>query len=71
MVYRDLSSDCDPATAASILFETLRWSETIDGAIRVFVPELILEGESADPLLLAVKDKLTRAASAVIVERFE
>lgn len=71
LVYRDLSSDCDPATAASILFETLRWSETIDGAIRVFVPELVLEGESADPLVLAVKDKLTRAASAVIVERFE
>jgi tRNA A37 threonylcarbamoyladenosine synthetase subunit TsaC/SUA5/YrdC len=71
LVYRDLSPDCDPATAASILFETLRWSETIDGAIRVFVPELVLEGEGVDPLVLAVKDKLTRAASAVIVERFQ
>ncbi|KAL3808408.1 hypothetical protein ACHAXA_009849 [Cyclostephanos tholiformis] len=83
LVYRDLSPDGDPATAASSVFETLRWSETIDGAVRVFVPELILGREGHDgadgdtsrgeigALALAVKDKLTRAASAVVVARFQ
>jgi L-threonylcarbamoyladenylate synthase len=84
LVYRDLSPNGDPIAAASSVFETLRWSETIDGAIRVFVPELILGGEEGHDgacddisgneigaLALAVKDKLTRAASAVVVARFQ
>jgi tRNA A37 threonylcarbamoyladenosine synthetase subunit TsaC/SUA5/YrdC len=88
LAYRDLSPDGDPVAAASGIFEALRWSETIDGAIRVFVPELVLgagggHGVADDDdddddaryeigaLVLAVKDKLTRAASAVVVDKFE
>lgn len=76
LAYRDLSPEGNPSTAASTLFETLRWSETVEGAIRVFVPELILEGNGDDgcgeegALVLAVKDKFTRAASAVVVNAF-
>lgn len=74
--YRDLSPEGNPVAAASNLFETLRWSETVDGATRVFVPELVLgsgdlEGlQERQALALAVKDKLTRAASAVVVDSF-
>ena len=74
--YRDLSPDEDPSTAASNVFEMLRWSETVYGMKRVFVPELVLEGEEGEghqhrALVLAVKDKLTRAASAVVVDVFQ
>jgi len=75
LAYRDLSPERDPSIAASSIFETLRWSETVDGATRVFVPELVLENDECvgqpHALVLAVKDKLTRAASAVVVNVFQ
>jgi len=75
LAYRDLSSDGNPTIAASNIFETLRWSETIEGAKRVYVPEIVLEDdntiEDGRALVLAVKDKLTRAASAVVVNEFK
>ena len=75
LAYRDLSSDGNPTIAASNIFETLRWSETIEGAKRVYVPEIVLEDSSSiedgKALVLAVKDKLTRAASAVVVNEFK
>ncbi|EJK66196.1 hypothetical protein THAOC_12897, partial [Thalassiosira oceanica] len=69
----DLSSDCEPEMAAANIFETLRWSETVSGAERVFVPDMQLDPNESEEhaLTLAVKDKLTRAASAVVVETFE
>lgn len=69
LAYRDLSVDGDASMAASSVFETLRWSERIQGATRVFVPDIILS-KNEDALDLAVKDKLTRAASAVVVDIF-
>jgi len=75
LAYRDLSSNGNPTIAASNIFETLRWSETIEGAKRVYVPEIVLEDdntiEDGRALVLAVKDKLTRAASAVVVNEFK
>jgi tRNA threonylcarbamoyl adenosine modification protein (Sua5/YciO/YrdC/YwlC family) len=79
LAYNDLSVEGNPVVAASNVFKTLRWSETIDGAVRVFVPEIVLrddenhvvENSQEMALVLAVKDKLTRAASAVVVETFE
>lgn len=73
LAYRDLSSDCEPEMAAANIFETLRWSETVSGAERVFVPDMQLDPNESEEhaLTLAVKDKLTRAASAVVVESFE
>lgn len=69
LAYRDLSVEGDASMAASSVFETLRWSERIQGATRVFVPDIIFDNNE-DALGLAVKDKLTRAASAVIVNTF-
>mmetsp|Transcript_14581 Transcript_14581/g.31714 ORF Transcript_14581/g.31714 Transcript_14581/m.31714 type:complete len:545 (-) Transcript_14581:134-1768(-) len=78
LAYRDLSSDGNPSMAASNVFETLRWSETVEGAIRVFVPELVFGNDESGgveardgALVLAVKDKMTRAASAVVVKVFQ
>lgn len=79
LAYTDLSVDGNPVVAASNVFKTLRWSETIDGAVRVFVPEIALINDEGNgvgnsqemALVLAVKDKLTRAASAVVVDTFE
>ena len=72
LAYRDLSSDCEPEIAAANIFEALRWSETVSGAERVFVPDMQLGPNESEEhaLTLAVKDKLTRAASAVVVEKF-
>jgi L-threonylcarbamoyladenylate synthase len=75
LAYRDLSSSGDAKRAAANVFETLRWTETVEGAIRVFVPDLSSEVEvvsviEEEALALAVKDKLTRAASGAVVGVF-
>eukprot|EP00816_Leptocylindrus_hargravesii_P004516 CAMPEP_0196816596 /NCGR_PEP_ID=MMETSP1362-20130617/56216_1 /TAXON_ID=163516 /ORGANISM="Leptocylindrus danicus, Strain CCMP1856" /LENGTH=414 /DNA_ID=CAMNT_0042193997 /DNA_START=394 /DNA_END=1638 /DNA_ORIENTATION=- len=70
LAYRDLSVTGDSSEAAMRVFDSLRWSELIEGAERVYFPELVVEGES-DALALAVKDRLTRAASGVIIEKFQ
>lgn len=62
--YRDLSSSADSAAAAQGLFDTLRWAEQVAGAERILFP--LLE-HSTDALALALKDRLTRAASGVVV----
>jgi tRNA threonylcarbamoyl adenosine modification protein (Sua5/YciO/YrdC/YwlC family) len=67
--YRDLSSEGDSRIAASQVFDTLRWSETIADAERVFFPELVLDLSKGDDALgLAVQDRLNRAASGVVVD---
>ena len=70
LAYRDLSPNGDSDVAASKVFDTLRWSESIDGAERVYFPELNVtanDDDNDDALVLAVKDRLTRAASGVVV----
>ena len=74
LAYRDLSSNGDPNVAAANVFDALRWSENIEGAQRVYFPEILVEEENVckeDALLLAVKDRLTRAASGVVVETLQ
>ena len=76
LAYRDLSPSGDAQRAAANVFETLRWTETVEGAIRVFVPDLTAEVEDTntivkEALVLAVKDKLHRAASGVVVGAFQ
>lgn len=76
LAYRDLSPSGDPLRAAANVFETLRWTETVEGATRVFVPDLSSAVENAgardeEALVLAVKDKLHRAASGVVVGVFQ
>jgi L-threonylcarbamoyladenylate synthase len=67
LAYRDLSPNGDSSVAAANVFDTLRWSETVDGGKRVYFPELVVEKDLDDALVLAVKDRLTRAASGVVV----
>jgi tRNA A37 threonylcarbamoyladenosine synthetase subunit TsaC/SUA5/YrdC len=75
LAYRDLSSSGDAKRAAANVFETLRWTETVEGATRVFVPDLSSEVGDVkvreEALVLAVKDKLTRAASGAVVGVFQ
>lgn len=70
LAYRDLSAEGDSQTAAANVFASLRWSETIEGAERVYFPELRVDETDLvkEALVLAVKDRLTRAASGVVVE---
>ena len=80
LAYRDLSPNGDSSIAAANVFDTLRWSETVDGAQRVYFPEIVavdnvehgnVNGDvTNDALILAVKDRLTRAASGVVVTTF-
>ena len=74
LAYRDLSSKGDPNIAAANVFDALRWSENIEGAQRVYFPEIVVEEENVrkeDALMLAVKDRLTRAASGVVIETLQ
>ena len=76
LAYSDLSPSGDAQRAAANVFKTLRWTESVEGAARVFVPDISSEAESksvneGEALVLAVKDKLTRAASGVVVDVFQ
>lgn len=65
LAYRDLSAAGDSSEAAQAVFETLRWAEQVKGATRIVFPEI--QGES-DALTLALKDRLQRAASGVVID---
>jgi hypothetical protein len=55
------------------VFETLRWAEQVDGANKIMFPEVSSDDGSLgqDALMLALKDKLNRAASGVVIDSFE
>eukprot|EP00002_Diphylleia_rotans_P025474 TRINITY_DN5039_c0_g1_i3.p1 TRINITY_DN5039_c0_g1~~TRINITY_DN5039_c0_g1_i3.p1 ORF type:complete len:415 (-),score=90.20 TRINITY_DN5039_c0_g1_i3:12-1256(-) len=77
--YRDLSEKRSAEEAASELFKALRWSESVEGAVAVLLPDLskskrVETGESQSPQeskaetnagedALAVHDRIFRAAS--------
>lgn len=74
LAYWDLSPDNNSSEAASMIFEVLRWSETVKGGCRVYLPEIKMENwnnevESEDALMWALKDRFTRAASGIVVEQ--
>lgn len=71
LAYRDLSADGNASVAAASVFDTLRWSETVKGVQRVYFPEIVIDETKVgkgEALVLAVKDKLTRAASGVVID---
>jgi L-threonylcarbamoyladenylate synthase len=75
LAYRDLSEKADSAEATRGVFETLRWAEQIHDANQILFPEIADDDEveggqacSPDALTLALKDRLTRAASGVIID---
>jgi len=67
LAYRDLSASGNAKEAAACVFECLRWSETIEGASKVYFPEINVDSDD-DGLLAAIKDRLTRAASGVSID---
>jgi len=66
LAYRELSALNNSAEAAKGVFETLRWAELVEGATKIIFPEISSSG-SGDALTLALKDRLTRAASGVVI----
>mmetsp|Transcript_778 Transcript_778/g.2172 ORF Transcript_778/g.2172 Transcript_778/m.2172 type:complete len:590 (+) Transcript_778:106-1875(+) len=87
LAYRDLSSEGDSSEAASKVFDALRWAEDVQGAERVYFPEIVVSQSASDTarseddktvpvgeedaLTLAVKDRLTRAASGVVIDTLQ
>jgi L-threonylcarbamoyladenylate synthase len=68
LAYRDLSPTGDSQEAAQGVFEILRWAEHIPGVKRILFPQR-LAAFSSDALTLALQDRLTRAASGVVLDR--
>ena len=73
--YRDLSKNGDVSEAAHQLFDTLRWTEGVEGAVHVLLTDVrIVEAERAPNKLLnyehleAVADRMFRAASGRCVK---
>mmetsp|Transcript_37307 Transcript_37307/g.90584 ORF Transcript_37307/g.90584 Transcript_37307/m.90584 type:complete len:593 (-) Transcript_37307:135-1913(-) len=74
--YRDLSEEGNSGTASQNVFDVLRWAEGIEGAseiTRIIFPEIVCDSNanqntSADALTLALKDRLTRAASGQMID---
>ena len=58
--YSDLSTIGNAKESASNLFDTMRWAESVNGAKMIFLPDLSSE---KDPFLLAIFDRIYRAAS--------
>lgn len=75
LAYRDLSSRGSASEAARALFDTLRWSEGVPGAARVFIAGIPLSAsaESSDDfrvsdMTLGLVDRVFRAASGVSID---
>ena len=62
MAYRDLSPNGDVEVAASGVFATLRWTETVEGAKQVLLAD-IAANDSSHEHKLALLDRLFRASS--------
>jgi len=75
IAYRELTGeDGDSAEATRTLFDTLRWAERVTGAEQIIFPEIpdgSTSGEENDALVLALKDRLTRAASGVVINHLQ
>ena len=70
LAYRDLSIIGNSNEGASKVFDYLRWAEQVEGAGRVYFPEIAVNNKT-DALTLALKDRLTRAASGIVLDEFK
>lgn len=70
LAYRDLSKTGNSKEGAVKVFDSLRWAEQVLGAERVYFPEIAAD-DKTDALTLALKDRLTRAASGVVIEELQ
>ncbi|KAG7358040.1 translation factor SUA5 [Nitzschia inconspicua] len=79
--YQDLSPTRHSGEATQRVFQVLRWAEQVDDATSIFFPEIDTnEGDddddddttsTDDALTLALKDRLTRAASGVVLHSLD
>lgn len=69
--YRDLSPEGNSKEAARQVFDTLRWAEQISNAERIVFPDFPthIPPQNDDALTIALKDRLTRAASGVVLDK--
>jgi L-threonylcarbamoyladenylate synthase len=72
LAYRDLTVRGNSDEAAQIIFETLRWAEQVPGGSKIVFPAIgdviPIDPTNDDALLLAVQDRLTRAASGMTID---
>lgn len=73
LAYRDLSPSGDSAQAAQGIYDCLRWAEQVPQAKYILFPSLLRDDDhhGSDALLLAVQDRLTRAASGVVLDSLD
>jgi tRNA A37 threonylcarbamoyladenosine synthetase subunit TsaC/SUA5/YrdC len=75
LAYRDTSPTACAAEAAQGIYQTLRWAEQVPEARYIlFAPPVssaAAADQPADALLLAVQDRLQRAASGVVLDSLE
>lgn len=71
LAYHDLSPSGHSIEAAQTVFDTLRWAEQVSGAERILFPDFAVDTMSTDALTLAIKDRLTRAASGAVIDSLE
>lgn len=69
--YRDLSPSGDSKEAAQCVFDALRWAERIDDEAKYIVFPRVANAKTQDALTLALHDRLTRAASGVVLDSLE
>jgi hypothetical protein len=68
--YCDLSPEGKSKDAARKVFQTLRWAEQIPNAERIVFPDFPTHPPHPDDALtIALKDRLTRAASGVVLDK--
>ena len=67
VAYRDLSPSGDTQEAARNLFAALRWTETVEGAERVLMADLVAAAPETDEHAASVADRVFRAASGRVV----
>ena len=74
LAYRDLSPSGNSVQAAQGIYDCLRWAEQVPQAKYILFPSLLCDDDmdhGSDALLLAVQDRLTRAASGVVLDSLD
>jgi L-threonylcarbamoyladenylate synthase len=76
LAYRDLSASHNADQAAQVVFDTLRWAEQVPHAQCILFPQLTSSNDNASTssnsaLYLAIQDRLTRAASGVVLHEWD
>jgi hypothetical protein len=71
LAYRDTSPTANAAEAAQGIYQWLRWAEQVPEARYILFAPMAAAAGPSDALLLAVQDRLQRAASGVVLDALE